>query len=112
MANRHKKVDYFFIKLLTAFIVITILTYNFNPFFDMPHKERIGAICQDGCHSSATGSGACSHHGGVSKWLYKETPHETGVLTKIIVSITIGAVVTMLILGLIGLIKDRINNDS
>lgn len=31
---------------------------------------RIGAVCGDGSHSSATGSGACSHHGGVAYWLY------------------------------------------
>lgn len=31
---------------------------------------RIGAICRDGWHSSATGRGACSHHGGVDHWLY------------------------------------------
>ena len=31
---------------------------------------RTGAICRDGWHSSATGRGACSHHGGVSYWLY------------------------------------------
>lgn len=31
---------------------------------------RTGAICRDGWHSSATGSGACSHHGGVDHWLY------------------------------------------
>jgi hypothetical protein len=33
---------------------------------------RIGAICNDGTQSSATGSGACSHHGGVSCWLYSD----------------------------------------
>ncbi len=33
---------------------------------------RIGAICKDGTRSSATGRGACSHHGGVSRWLYSE----------------------------------------
>ena len=32
---------------------------------------RIGCICSDGTRSSATGRGACSHHGGVSRWLYK-----------------------------------------
>ena len=32
--------------------------------------RRIGAICRDGWRSSATGSGACSWHGGVSRWLY------------------------------------------
>jgi hypothetical protein len=31
---------------------------------------RTGAICEDGWHSSATGRGACSHHGGVAYWLY------------------------------------------
>lgn len=29
---------------------------------------RIGAYCNDGTYSNATGSGACSHHGGVSQW--------------------------------------------
>jgi hypothetical protein len=33
---------------------------------------RIGAICADGTQSSATGSGACSHHGGVMCWLYSD----------------------------------------
>mgnify|MGYP000880302937 FL=1 len=32
---------------------------------------RVGAICRDGWRSSATGRGACSHHGGVSEWLYE-----------------------------------------
>ena len=27
------------------------------------------AICRDGTSSTATGRGACSHHGGVSQWL-------------------------------------------
>jgi hypothetical protein len=30
---------------------------------------RIGAICRDGTRSTATGRGACSHHGGVAQWL-------------------------------------------
>jgi hypothetical protein len=33
-------------------------------------QSRTGAICNDGWRSSATGSGACSHHGGVAYWLY------------------------------------------
>lgn len=32
---------------------------------------RTGAVCKDGTRSSATGRGACSHHGGVSYWLYR-----------------------------------------
>jgi hypothetical protein len=29
---------------------------------------RIGAVCNDGWVSSSTGSGTCSHHGGVNYW--------------------------------------------
>jgi hypothetical protein len=32
---------------------------------------RVGAICNDGTTSTATGSGACSHHGGVKEWIYR-----------------------------------------
>lgn len=32
---------------------------------------RVGAICNDGTRSSATGRGACSHHGGVRNWICK-----------------------------------------
>lgn len=31
--------------------------------------NRVGAICNDGWESTATGQGACSHHGGVKVWL-------------------------------------------
>ena len=34
-------------------------------------QYRVGATCRDGSSSSATGRGACSHHGGVSSWRYK-----------------------------------------
>jgi hypothetical protein len=33
--------------------------------------KRIGARCNDGTRSSATGRGACSHHGGVDYWIYE-----------------------------------------
>ena len=36
-----------------------------------PYEVRVGAICRDGTRSYATGRGACSHHGGVSQWLYQ-----------------------------------------
>ena len=36
-----------------------------------PSGGRTGAICRDGSRSSATGRGACSHHGGVAQWLYR-----------------------------------------
>jgi hypothetical protein len=31
--------------------------------------QRYGATCRDGWHSSSTGSGTCSSHGGVAVWL-------------------------------------------
>jgi hypothetical protein len=33
---------------------------------------RVGAVCRDGSESSATGSGACSHHGGVDHWIMSD----------------------------------------
>lgn len=35
-------------------------------------KVRSGATCRDGSSSKATGRGACSHHGGVKTWRYRE----------------------------------------
>lgn len=35
----------------------------------IPSGTRTGAVCRDGSTSSATGRGACSHHGGVAYWL-------------------------------------------
>jgi competence protein ComEC len=35
-------------------------------------RYRIGAVCRDGTLSTATGSGACSSHGGVSCWRYSD----------------------------------------
>jgi hypothetical protein len=34
--------------------------------------HRIGAVCNDGSSSGATGRGACSHHGGVQYWKYSK----------------------------------------
>jgi hypothetical protein len=33
---------------------------------------RVGARCKDGSRSDATGSGACSYHGGVQCWIYND----------------------------------------
>jgi hypothetical protein len=48
-----------------------------QPVTNKPYKKaattriRVGAICNDGTSSTATGRGACSHHGGVAYWLYE-----------------------------------------
>ena len=51
--------------------------YNYRPSITTSNKiksnnpkNRIGAVCNDGTTSRATGRGACSHHGGVDYWLY------------------------------------------
>mgnify|MGYP006879035078 CR=1 FL=1 len=33
--------------------------------------KRVGAVCEDGSRSSATGRGACSWHGGVDYWVHE-----------------------------------------
>jgi hypothetical protein len=38
---------------------------------ECPPANRTGAICNDGSQSTATGSGACSNHGGVKTWICK-----------------------------------------
>jgi hypothetical protein len=43
---------------------------------------RVGANCRDGTTSSATGSGACSQHGGVESWRYAEGPKEASPPVK------------------------------
>lgn len=35
------------------------------------NAHRVGAVCNDGTKSKATGRGACSNHGGVKYWLCK-----------------------------------------
>jgi hypothetical protein len=37
-----------------------------------PSGYRVGARCRDNTTSTATGSGACSHHGGVACWRYND----------------------------------------
>ena len=37
-----------------------------------PSRTRTGATCKDGTSSTATGSGACSSHGGVQCWKYSD----------------------------------------
>ncbi len=48
-----------------------IASYLFKESPKKINSYRIGAICSDGWHSSATGRGACSWHGGVKEWLYQ-----------------------------------------
>jgi hypothetical protein len=46
-------------------------TKTYNNYNSENIKVRVGAVCRDGTTSTATGRGACSHHGGVDYWLYE-----------------------------------------
>ena len=94
-------------KLLLTFLIITFLWYHYSPFFDNPINVRIGALCEDGFNSNATGSGACSFHGGVNEWQYKEIPHETGWIKKIFISIFCGFTLTFPVFGLLSGVKEK-----
>ena len=52
-------------------IFIGVITISFLIGGCSGEGERVGAICNDGSRSYATGQGACSHHGGVDYWIYE-----------------------------------------
>lgn len=60
------------LKLVVFLMVITIPFSGCNDTSTNPSEPgpRKGAVCKDGTTSSATGSGACSGHGGVDHWIY------------------------------------------
>jgi hypothetical protein len=70
---------------------ITVEPKQETGFFDVEHYiedatvtgGRVGAICEDGSRSDATGRGACSHHGGVSRWLYSKRPDRSATIAAI-----------------------------
>ena len=51
--------------------IFSILVSFVVCFYTMASRERKGATCEDGWKSHSTGSGTCSHHGGVDHWNYK-----------------------------------------
>jgi hypothetical protein len=75
----------------TSYAPATVAPYTYNTFV------RTGAICFDGWRSKATGSGACSWHGGVSKWLgynystYKSPSSSYGTSTYKLPSLSHGS---------------------
>lgn len=61
---------------IAAVVVVSTPTNPTNPTTPttptVPSGTRIGATCRDGSSSDATGSGACSSHGGVQCWRYSD----------------------------------------
>lgn len=73
-------IKHFTLTLVVALFVTSChpkLVKSEDPYFNGAHecapqeKPRIGCLCSDGTFSKAKGSGACSGHGGVEKWLCK-----------------------------------------
>ena len=56
----------FYSLIFWGFVLFVILGL-----FTFVTRQRIGAECDDGWVSRSTGSGTCSHHGGVENWGYK-----------------------------------------
>lgn len=54
------------------FVITLACTLAFGGSAAQGGRHRVGAVCNDGTTSKATGSGACSHHGGVSCWQYSD----------------------------------------
>ena len=54
--------------LLCLFILLLITSCDKEYACSAGDPNIIGATCNDNSPSSATGSGACSHHGGVKNW--------------------------------------------
>jgi len=57
-------------KILFTITLATIATFGATQ--AQAPRHRIRATCNDKTASKATGSGACSHHGGVSCWQYSD----------------------------------------
>ena len=75
-------VDFYSLSALTLLIAFGFNTTRnaFRPIDDLvnicldssSYEVRTGATCNDGSSSSATGRGACSHHGGVMDWRVRD----------------------------------------
>ena len=94
-------------KIVIGCLVIFLLWYNYSPFFDNPINIRIGALCEDGFNSNATGSGACSFHGGVKKWEYTQIPHKTDISKKIISGILFSFTIVFPLIGFLSSLIDK-----
>ena len=57
-------------KFLAAVVLVGMMAISGQQ--PQSDRYRVGAVCNDGTASTATGSGACSHHGGVRCWQYSD----------------------------------------
>lgn len=62
-----KKLKTLFSSLLLI-LILTGVSITTNTLQADTDAHRTGAKCCDGTNSTATGRGACSHHGGVKYW--------------------------------------------
>jgi hypothetical protein len=76
MNNKKKLVPILGIIGSTIMLFSSLQTNTISNTF-VTRGNRIGAICNDGWRSYSTGSGTCSHHGGVDYWLYAPSTTQT-----------------------------------
>lgn len=57
---------------IPAAVLMSVLTMGAAKTDTTNTRHRVGAVCNDGTQSKATGSGACSHHHGVKCWEYSD----------------------------------------
>jgi hypothetical protein len=55
----------------SGFKVFLVIAFVCFILFTCASSHRVGCHCFDGTESYATGSGACSHHGGVMYWKHE-----------------------------------------
>lgn len=60
------------IALKAMFVMVLANVMAFGGMQARDTRHRVGASCNDGTESKATGSGACSHHHGVRCWEYSD----------------------------------------
>jgi hypothetical protein len=58
-------------KSFSGFKMFLIIAFVCFILFTCVSGHRVGCHCFDGTESYATGSGACSHHGGVMYWKHE-----------------------------------------
>ena len=61
-----------FLAFLMCVLAISAPLETHTEYYDVNVGYRTGAVCRDGAGSRATGSGACSWHGGVAYWTFTE----------------------------------------
>ena len=72
MTKKWNKMRVIYLFLITLSIGLSSCTKESEYSCDAGDSNIVGARCDDGTRSSATGQGACSGHGGVDYWICED----------------------------------------